>query len=211
MKIHKQHRLTGRNSSGSHTCRAVHFIQNIWNRLSCVNRKSFWYSSPHLKAMYQFGQNYLWILTKIFWSNLATGDAFIHHEHEMKMLFQPHWLARPGVLKSENLCISGWNTLVIITGQYKEWGLGTFKVMMRPEMLSPDVVHCLWAPHTWQRHCTVTRRARREKWRELETNGVRNSVITPTLYSPCKLRQEAARESPILQLRTDASKCCITS
>ena len=24
----------------------VHFIQNIWIRLSCVNRKSFWYSSP---------------------------------------------------------------------------------------------------------------------------------------------------------------------
>ena len=118
MRIHKQHRLTGRNSSGSHTCRAVHFIQNIWNRLSCVNRKSFWYSSPHLKAMYQFGQNYLWILTKIFWSNLARGGAFIHHEHEMKMLFQPQRLARLGVLKSEYLCKSGWNTFVIITGQW---------------------------------------------------------------------------------------------
>ena len=57
----------------------VHFIQNIWIRLSCVNRKSFWYSSPQLKVTYQFGQNYLWIITNIFWPNLATGGAFIHH------------------------------------------------------------------------------------------------------------------------------------
>ena len=27
--------------------------------------------------------------------------------------------------------------------EFIEAGLGTFKVMMRPEMLSPDVVHCL--------------------------------------------------------------------
>ena len=108
----------------------------------------------------------------------------------------PHWILRIGDIQTLVIITSGqcWGVVNILQGVTCEMTPHWSRWWWDPG----SQVHCLLR---WS-HLTTTRRGERlEKWRKLETNGVRNNVITLQHYTaPVNSgRRLLDRESPILQ------------